>query len=223
MTSDRIAWFAPEPSRQSIENLVQGFSEAYPPIVKSDCSHRSETGMKHTAECERIKRGSFAYLKEAKRHSEQTVDIAAKALSWFEDDSRYRDFKTVHSEQAVAFKRRLAEQTGQRSGVGSGARPPSLKRCTVAAIFTLRIAVSVSASGKPPMTCLRRYPSGKANMPPMYPRRNMASIVASWTRKSNKSSVFSLLLLQIGLGRAGEGFLMVCKTINCNTLKNENP
>ena len=83
--------------------------------------------MKHKAESERIKRGYFAYLKEAKRHSEQSVDIAAKALSWFEDDSRYRDFKTFHSEQAVGFKRHLAEETEQRSGVGSGARPPSLK------------------------------------------------------------------------------------------------
>ena len=72
--------------------------------------------MKHNAENERIKRQYFAYLKEAKRHSEQTVDAAAKALSRFEEYTRYRDFKAFHFEQAVAFKRHLAEQTGQRTG-----------------------------------------------------------------------------------------------------------
>ncbi len=36
---------------------------------------------KHTPENERIKRIYFAYLKEAKRYSEPTVDAAAKALS----------------------------------------------------------------------------------------------------------------------------------------------
>jgi hypothetical protein len=44
------------------------------------------------------------------------VDAAAKALSRFEEYTRYRDFKAFHFEQAVAFKRHLAEQTGQRSG-----------------------------------------------------------------------------------------------------------
>jgi len=44
------------------------------------------------------------------------VDAAAKSLSRFEESTRYRDFKAFHFEQAVAFKRRLAEQTGQRSG-----------------------------------------------------------------------------------------------------------
>ena len=71
---------------------------------------------KHNPENERIKRKYFAYLKEAKRHSEPTVDAAAKALSRFEENTRYRTFKAFHFEQAVAFKRHLAEQTGQRSG-----------------------------------------------------------------------------------------------------------
>jgi integrase len=70
---------------------------------------------KHTPENERIKRKYFAYLKEAKRHSEQTVDAVAKALSRFEE-YRCRDFKAFHFEQAVAFKKHLAEQNGQRSG-----------------------------------------------------------------------------------------------------------
>jgi integrase len=71
---------------------------------------------KHNAENERIKRKYFAYLKDAKQHSEPTVDAAAKALSRFEEYNRYRDFKAFHLEQAIAFKRHLAEQTGQRSG-----------------------------------------------------------------------------------------------------------
>ncbi len=50
---------------------------------------------KHNPENERIKRKYFAYLKEAKRHSEPTVDAAAKALSRFEEYTRYRDFKSI--------------------------------------------------------------------------------------------------------------------------------
>ena len=71
---------------------------------------------KHCAENERIKRRYFAFLKEAKRHSEPTVDAAAKALSRFETYTRYRDFKAFHFMQAIAFKKHLAEQKGQQSG-----------------------------------------------------------------------------------------------------------
>lgn len=70
----------------------------------------------HNANNERVKRRYFAYLKEAKRHSEATLDAVAKALDRFEDATRYRDFKAFHIEQAIAFKRRLAEQPAQRSG-----------------------------------------------------------------------------------------------------------
>lgn len=71
---------------------------------------------KHNAANERIKRHYFAYLKEAKRHSESTVDAVAKALARFEADTAYRDFKAFHIQQAIAFKRRLAEQKAERSG-----------------------------------------------------------------------------------------------------------
>ncbi|OQX19912.1 MAG: recombinase XerC [Desulfobulbaceae bacterium A2] len=71
---------------------------------------------KHNPANERIKRRYFAFLKEAKRHSEPTVDAAAKAMNRFELYSRYRDFKAFHFEQAIAFKRHLAEQKGQQSG-----------------------------------------------------------------------------------------------------------
>ena len=65
---------------------------------------------------ERIKRRYLIYLKEAGRYSEATVDAVAKALSRFEVDTGYRDFKNFHTEQAIAFKRRLAEQVAKRSG-----------------------------------------------------------------------------------------------------------
>jgi len=71
---------------------------------------------KHHAENERIKRKYFAYLKEAMRNSEPTVDAAAKALARFEGHTKYKDFKAYHSKQAIAFKNHLAEQKGQQSG-----------------------------------------------------------------------------------------------------------
>jgi len=71
---------------------------------------------KHNPDNERIKHEYFGYLKEAMRHSESTVDAAAKALNRFEVYTKYRDFKTFHFKQAVAFKKHLAEQKGQRSG-----------------------------------------------------------------------------------------------------------
>jgi integrase len=74
------------------------------------------TMTKHNPENERIKRRFFTYLKEAKQYSESTVDAAAKALNRWEEYTNYRDFKAFHYEQAVAFKKRLAEQKGVRSG-----------------------------------------------------------------------------------------------------------
>jgi integrase len=71
---------------------------------------------KHNADNERIKRKYFAYLKEAMRNSEPTVDAAAKALARFEGHTKYKDFKAFHYEQAIAFKKHLAEQKGQQSG-----------------------------------------------------------------------------------------------------------
>jgi integrase len=70
----------------------------------------------HNANNERIKRKYFSFLKEAKHHSESTVDASAKALDRFELYTKYRDFRAFHVEQASAFKRNLAEQKGQRSG-----------------------------------------------------------------------------------------------------------
>jgi len=71
---------------------------------------------KHNPANERIKRKYYVFLKEAKRHSEPTVDAAAKAMSRFEVYTRHRDFKVFHFQQAVAFKKHLAQQKGQQSG-----------------------------------------------------------------------------------------------------------
>ena len=71
---------------------------------------------KHNPANERIKRRYFDFLKEAKRHSEPTVDAAAKALNRFEVYTKFRNFKAFHFEQAIAFKKHLAEQRGQQSG-----------------------------------------------------------------------------------------------------------
>src|SRR5208282_332465 len=70
----------------------------------------------HNPDNERIKRKYFAYLKEAHRHSEATVDAVAKALDRFEVYTKHRDFKAFHFEQAIAFKRHLSEQKGVQSG-----------------------------------------------------------------------------------------------------------
>lgn len=71
---------------------------------------------KYNPENERIKREYFAYLREAKRQSESSVNAAAKALSRFEESNRYRSFRSFRIQQAIAFKRKLADQANLRTG-----------------------------------------------------------------------------------------------------------
>ena len=71
---------------------------------------------KYNANNERIKRQYFAFLKEAKRQNESSVDAVAKAISRFEVYNKYRDFKAFHFEQAVGFKHHLAKQPNQKTG-----------------------------------------------------------------------------------------------------------
>lgn len=71
---------------------------------------------KHNAANERIKREYFQYLKEAKGRDEKSLDVVAKAIHRFETSTRFRDFKLFHKEQAVAFKRQLAEQLNEQTG-----------------------------------------------------------------------------------------------------------
>jgi len=70
----------------------------------------------HNPENERMKRRYFAYLKEARRYSEASVDASAKALNRFECFTKYRAFKLFHVEQAIAFKRALGLQASVRTG-----------------------------------------------------------------------------------------------------------
>lgn len=70
----------------------------------------------HHPDNERIKRQYFVFLKEAKRQSEASVDAVAQAIARFEADTQYRDFRSFRREQAVAFKRRLAERDSRATG-----------------------------------------------------------------------------------------------------------
>lgn len=70
----------------------------------------------HNPNNERIKRQYRIYLKEAGSGSESTVDAVDAAICRFERYMKYRDFKSFHHQQAVAFKAHLTEQRAQRTG-----------------------------------------------------------------------------------------------------------
>jgi site-specific recombinase XerD len=71
---------------------------------------------KHNAANERVKRDYYRYLKEAKGRDEATIDAVAKSLARFEDSTKRKDFRRFHREQAVAFKRALADAVNARTG-----------------------------------------------------------------------------------------------------------
>jgi len=71
---------------------------------------------KYCPENERVKRRYFVFLKEAKRQNEASVDAVAKAISRFEQYTKWRDFKAFHFEQAVGFKAHLAKSWNQKTG-----------------------------------------------------------------------------------------------------------
>lgn len=71
---------------------------------------------KHNADNERIKRKYFAFLKDAKGLSEQSIVGVASAINRFEVYTKHKDFRTFNDHQAAAFKKYLAEQKAQRSG-----------------------------------------------------------------------------------------------------------
>lgn len=72
--------------------------------------------MKYNPANERIKREYFRFLAEAKGRDEATIDGAVKALARFEASTGRKDFKRLHRDQAIAFKRRLAEAVNARTG-----------------------------------------------------------------------------------------------------------
>lgn len=69
---------------------------------------------KHNPENERIKHKYFAFLKEAMRQSESTIDGVAKALARFEIYNKHRDFKLFRHDQAIGFKKHLMDQKSQQ-------------------------------------------------------------------------------------------------------------
>lgn len=71
---------------------------------------------KHNGANERVKRDYYRYLKEAKGRDDATIDAVAKSLSRFEDSTGRKEFRRFHREQAVAFKRRLADALNERTG-----------------------------------------------------------------------------------------------------------
>ena len=71
---------------------------------------------KHNAANERVKRDYFLWLAQAKGRDTATIDRVAKSLSRFEESTGHKDFKRLHREQAMAFKRRLGEKVNARTG-----------------------------------------------------------------------------------------------------------
>jgi len=71
---------------------------------------------RHNPANERIKREYFRFLAEAKGRDGATIDRVAASLARFEDSTSRKDFKRFHREQAMAFKRRMAEAVNARSG-----------------------------------------------------------------------------------------------------------
>lgn len=65
---------------------------------------------KYNANNERIKRKYLTFLKQAKGQNEASIDAVAKALVRFESYNKYKDFRAFHFEQAIGFKKHLANQ-----------------------------------------------------------------------------------------------------------------
>lgn len=71
---------------------------------------------KHNPANERVKRDYFSFLREAKGRDVATIDRVAQSLARFEASTRHKDFKRFHKEQAIAFKKRLAEAVNAKTG-----------------------------------------------------------------------------------------------------------
>lgn len=66
-------------------------------------------------ENERIKRAFLVYLKQAKGYDQVSVDKVADAILRFETGIGFKSFKTFRIEQAVTFKKRMAEGSNART------------------------------------------------------------------------------------------------------------
>jgi integrase/recombinase XerD len=71
---------------------------------------------KPNAKNERIKRDYFRLLKDARGYDEASIDAVAASINRFETYTRFKGFEKFHIEQAIGFKRWLADQRNQRTG-----------------------------------------------------------------------------------------------------------
>ncbi len=71
---------------------------------------------KYNANNERIKRKYLIFLKQAKGQNEASIDAVAKAIVRFESYNKQKDFKAFHFEQAIGFKKHLANQKHHKTG-----------------------------------------------------------------------------------------------------------
>lgn len=71
---------------------------------------------KFNEENERIKRHYLQYLREADQRDQATVDKAADAILRFETSIGFKPFKKFHTDQAIAFKRKLEKTKNTRTG-----------------------------------------------------------------------------------------------------------
>lgn len=90
---------------------------------------------KHTPRNERVKRRYFDYLQAARGQSEASVNKAAAAIARFEASTGHRDFGKFHIEQALAFRRRLAEATSPQTGARLSAATASATLAALRAFF----------------------------------------------------------------------------------------
>lgn len=81
---------------------------------------------------ERIKREYFRYQKEAGRKADSTIDGIRKAIGRFEDYTGQKDFAPFKKEQAIGFKKHLAQSRGARTG------EPMAKSTLVATVGMLK-------------------------------------------------------------------------------------
>ncbi len=70
----------------------------------------------HHPENERLKHRYRTYMREARQHSEASLDAIDKALHRFEAYNRFKPFRAFHSQQAVGFKHHLASQCNEKTG-----------------------------------------------------------------------------------------------------------
>jgi integrase/recombinase XerD len=71
---------------------------------------------------EKLKRGYFRWLREAKGFSESTVVAIERALSRWEEFSNFEDFGRFTSNKAIAFKKHLENPAGREKPLSANSR-----------------------------------------------------------------------------------------------------